>query len=634
MKNINIDKLFDKARLERPGIAREDIKNILHNGAVSNSYNVMKFANKTGKLKMATIGSIAAVGAISIALLTNPQSTEQIKSSSPEANYTKTYEVSSKEFKEIPQNTKEIKLNFSPKISINEDAPNVKSLDLSADELKNIGVDVIDNGEAIFYSKEDNGSYSKTRLTPDGISVESVESIPESDIVILAPSIITDESGRSKFKVKIGKMGDNINSSSKAMFFCASMSDEFFAKDKNANHACSTMKIRISDNSNVGLSFSSSEDTSKVADGNTNADDYIEIPEINSRIKIEFDKNQFHSIPLDRTLNLDMDMQNLNSDMRNLLNENLSINYNNLILDDSIQSKFANQSNLPIITFQNEKQIGANDFTTNFNTYENDTNVKIKVYRFGDLKIPSLDKFNSLDLSDSQAPCCESKRKIIKKIIIRNCKDSLNDDSLARFNCDSIIKSELPDYDMESFLDKNKINDDFSFVNLTPIKVVTGLNSSKQRTYFIWINPNEKVVNSLPKEKAEIINNELNALAELKQNKNINYESFVQKGMAMKGGYLDVWNANEGAIAGFTVFPNPTVNKSATLKFKLYKDRNITATIYDLKGAKMKDLVLNSAFKESEINQDIDLSGLSSGIYIIELVSDKGEKVSQRIIVE
>ena len=90
MKNINIDKLFDKARLERPGIAREDIKNILHNGAVSNSYNVMKFANKTGKFKMATIGSIAAVGALSIALLTNPQFTELIKSSSPEVTNKKT----------------------------------------------------------------------------------------------------------------------------------------------------------------------------------------------------------------------------------------------------------------------------------------------------------------------------------------------------------------------------------------------------------------------------------------------------------------------------------------------------------------------------------------------------------------
>ncbi len=88
-----------------------------------------------------------------------------------------------------------------------------------------------------------------------------------------------------------------------------------------------------------------------------------------------------------------------------------------------------------------------------------------------------------------------------------------------------------------------------------------------------------------------------------------------------------------GALSGLSVYPNPT-SKSTTIHFTLSDKRSISFAIYSLLGQKVLDggEVTDHAAGMDEIK--LDLSKLDAGVYLLIGKTDRGEQLSERIVVE
>lgn len=133
---------------------------------------------------------------------------------------------------------------------------------------------------------------------------------------------------------------------------------------------------------------------------------------------------------------------------------------------------------------------------------------------------------------------------------------------------------------------------------------------SKSKVY-LWYEPSRELKEKLPDEYSSLINipNEKHQQDELPVSTEIN------------------------AISGLLVFPNPVLNQSCRMKFKVEDHRNISCAIYDIEGNKIKDIFHNKRFENGEFVENIQLDNFRDGVYMIVIFTDSNESLSQRIIV-
>jgi len=79
-------------------------------------------------------------------------------------------------------------------------------------------------------------------------------------------------------------------------------------------------------------------------------------------------------------------------------------------------------------------------------------------------------------------------------------------------------------------------------------------------------------------------------------------------------------SVNEQSLDGFTMYPNP-----ATSILNIEGEHLVSSTIYDLNGR----AVMNTNLEETQV---IDISNLESGIYTVNIRSEKGEHVQKLIV--
>lgn len=89
-----------------------------------------------------------------------------------------------------------------------------------------------------------------------------------------------------------------------------------------------------------------------------------------------------------------------------------------------------------------------------------------------------------------------------------------------------------------------------------------------------------------------------------------------------------------GALAITSVYPNPTIDGGATLTYTLSGDRRVQVSLHDLTGAKLMDLSAASQRKAGEGQIAFTLDGVTPGIYLVTVTTDRGERAVQRLIVQ
>ena len=88
-----------------------------------------------------------------------------------------------------------------------------------------------------------------------------------------------------------------------------------------------------------------------------------------------------------------------------------------------------------------------------------------------------------------------------------------------------------------------------------------------------------------------------------------------------------------GSKANFGVYPNPTVDKKATILFEVKDkaDNNGSAELYDFSGKKVYETILQN--QSGLYQKDINLQGLPSGTYLLK-ISFGGATETRKLILK
>lgn len=100
-------------------------------------------------------------------------------------------------------------------------------------------------------------------------------------------------------------------------------------------------------------------------------------------------------------------------------------------------------------------------------------------------------------------------------------------------------------------------------------------------------------------------------------------------GEAMIGSF----SAASGAITATTVVPNPA-NDRAVVRYRLGSARYVSLGLYDVSGKLIRPLSEPTITKAGENLMSVDLKGVTPGMYLLVIATDKGERAVQRVIVQ
>lgn len=91
---------------------------------------------------------------------------------------------------------------------------------------------------------------------------------------------------------------------------------------------------------------------------------------------------------------------------------------------------------------------------------------------------------------------------------------------------------------------------------------------------------------------------------------------------------------SHGAFSVQSLYPNPTPDGGVTISFTLDAPRLISAQLTDLSGAELRTLATNVWKNTGSGQLTFSLRDVQAGMYLITLVTDKAERIVQRVIVQ
>lgn len=150
---------------------------------------------------------------------------------------------------------------------------------------------------------------------------------------------------------------------------------------------------------------------------------------------------------------------------------------------------------------------------------------------------------------------------------------------------------------------------------LVPVQIVAkneALKYNKNGLIF-WYIPDEKFREVAPESAREI-----SMMTEVKSN-----DRPAEK-MAVA--------SKAGVIADPLVYPNPSQGRS-TFKYTLDEPRAVSIAVHDLLGKQVM-VVSNAELKSAgTFEKELDFSSLDAGVYLLVMVTDKGEQITQRVVI-
>ena len=145
----------------------------------------------------------------------------------------------------------------------------------------------------------------------------------------------------------------------------------------------------------------------------------------------------------------------------------------------------------------------------------------------------------------------------------------------------------------------------------------------------IWFLPNEEFLNALPDSIGNLLRKELDAIKKVESGEM--QPDQACKGLIPEETFFEVCKIASENIKMVDVIPNPVTN-DANLKFILLEDRYVSISIHDQNGNFVKNVLDWEKLNNGEQNYHLDLNGLPAGTYIINITTDKSEKVVKRFI--
>jgi hypothetical protein len=133
-----------------------------------------------------------------------------------------------------------------------------------------------------------------------------------------------------------------------------------------------------------------------------------------------------------------------------------------------------------------------------------------------------------------------------------------------------------------------------------------------------WYYPTEDFLNSFPDKIGEDLKSEVETITETNQSSTKSCT------------YFEVCKSTL-QLDNFKLYPNPA-KYSATIEFDISEEAKGSISIVNIAGARLKTLVSNSTFLSGRNTYQMDLSGITPGIYLISINTDKGFK-TQRLII-
>lgn len=163
-----------------------------------------------------------------------------------------------------------------------------------------------------------------------------------------------------------------------------------------------------------------------------------------------------------------------------------------------------------------------------------------------------------------------------------------------------------------------QVREDFVLNNYIGVKVVLGNSGGNEEGFILWYKPEEGFLTKLPDLSREQIEQELG----LKPQSAVTGCRYTQQCLT-----------SSGAILGTSVVPDKSLAKGITVNFDLAEDRNLSFALYTLNGHKV-DLQKNIPVAKGKGQYSMDFGTSPSGLYLMVITSDKGERAVQRIILE
>jgi hypothetical protein len=169
----------------------------------------------------------------------------------------------------------------------------------------------------------------------------------------------------------------------------------------------------------------------------------------------------------------------------------------------------------------------------------------------------------------------------------------------------------------ETIIDIDSLSDIINI--LVPVRInLKDLIPPNQDVMICWYYPTDDFLESLPDEIGKGLKSEVEIISE----DNISYSKSCN--------YFEVCKSTL-QLDNFKLYPNPA-NYSVTIEFDLTEEDEGSISIVNIAGARLKTLIPKSLFLSGHNTYQMDLSGITPGIYLISINTDKGFK-TQRLIV-
>ena len=139
----------------------------------------------------------------------------------------------------------------------------------------------------------------------------------------------------------------------------------------------------------------------------------------------------------------------------------------------------------------------------------------------------------------------------------------------------------------------------------------------EQFKMILWYEPTDSFFASLPKKLADEIRSEYTAI---KSN---------QPTLSCK--YFEACQAVKGKINEYSAYPNPT-NDDLNVTIDLAEERKLTFSLTDISGKVVKNFGIDLIQPKGKKEYRFQIGEVKEGMYLLLIESDKGERVTQRII--
>lgn len=157
--------------------------------------------------------------------------------------------------------------------------------------------------------------------------------------------------------------------------------------------------------------------------------------------------------------------------------------------------------------------------------------------------------------------------------------------------------------------------------------------SSKRRgaDIILWYYPTPEFAAALPARYRISLQKELNAIADVVECNLPPGEACRQ--MTGEPLLLNYCRRTSGALSGLSVSPNPA-RGSVTMRYNVESDRTVTTALHGIRGERIRELIPSKGVGTGTHSVTLQLDGVAPGAYMVVLRTERGEEVSERLIVQ